>query len=74
MAPLKALCTEKYNEWTEKFENLHKIKCIELTGDTEIEMENNLSYLETANIICTTPVSYFLKISPFFELNNFNKI
>ena len=32
MAPLKALCSEKHNEWKEKFEKLHDLKCIELTG------------------------------------------
>ncbi|KAG9310669.1 DEAD-domain-containing protein [Chiua virens] len=33
VAPTKALCTEKYNEWTAKFGGLG-IKCCELTGDT----------------------------------------
>ena len=52
MEHLKALCSEKHNEWVEKFEKLHGLKCIELTGDTENENETNI---ENSNIICTTP-------------------
>ena len=52
MAPLKALCSEKHNEWSEKFEKLHGLKCIELTGDTENDNENEI---DSAHIICTTP-------------------
>ncbi|TFK30070.1 P-loop containing nucleoside triphosphate hydrolase protein [Coprinopsis marcescibilis] len=33
VAPTKALCTEKFNEWTTKFEPIG-LKCCELTGDT----------------------------------------
>ncbi len=55
VAPLKALCSEKFNEWSKKFEYLN-IKCIELTGDTDHESENDLSFIENSNIICTTPV------------------
>ncbi|KZT27339.1 P-loop containing nucleoside triphosphate hydrolase protein [Neolentinus lepideus HHB14362 ss-1] len=33
MAPTKALCSERYRDWTVKFEGLG-IKCCELTGDT----------------------------------------
>lgn len=57
MAPLKALCTEKFNEWQEKFEKLHNLSCIQLTGDTNIDTYNdqNNTMIENANIICTTP-------------------
>lgn len=54
MAPLKALCSEKFNEWTRKFEYLN-VKCIQLTGDTEHDDENDLNFIEKSNIICTTP-------------------
>ena len=66
MAPLKALCTEKFSEWSEKFENDLNLKCIELTGDTDNDDENDLSYVENANIICTTPVRFGLF---FFKFN-----
>ncbi|KAK0463719.1 uncharacterized protein EV420DRAFT_1729062 [Desarmillaria tabescens] len=33
MAPTKALCSERYRDWTTKFSSLG-IKCCELTGDT----------------------------------------
>ena len=58
MAPIKALCTEKFREWSYKFEKLHQIKVIELTGDTE--NKNDGLYLENANIICTTPEKWDL--------------
>ena len=61
VAPLKALCTEKFNEWKEKFEKLHRLKCLELTGDTDLENETDLKYIENANIICTTPVATTLE-------------
>ena len=56
MAPLKALCSEKYTEWREKFERLHGLKCIELTGDTEtLDDETDVEIVRAAHIICTTP-------------------
>ena len=58
VAPLKALCTEKFNEWTAKFDQSHNVTCIELTGDTDHNTENNASLIENANIICTTPVNH----------------
>ena len=59
MAPLKSLCREKYTEWSEKFGKDLNLKCIELTGDTDNDDENDFSCVENANIICTTPVSFF---------------
>ena len=56
VAPLKALCSEKFKDWKNKFEYLN-IKCIELTGDTDHENENDLNFIENSNIICTTPVT-----------------
>ena len=33
MAPIKALCQEKFNDWKIKFQKIG-LKCAELTGDT----------------------------------------
>lgn len=54
MAPLKALCNEKYNDWNEKFAS-HNLNCIELTGDSE--NIDDLNVIKKAHIVCTTPVS-----------------
>ncbi|XP_071159837.1 probable ATP-dependent DNA helicase HFM1 [Mytilus edulis] len=51
MAPIKALCSEKYTSWKEKFEP-HNLKCAELTGDTEVD---DYYELQEVNIILTTP-------------------
>jgi ATP-dependent DNA helicase HFM1/MER3 len=55
MAPLKALCSEKFTEWNDKFGRLHNLKCIELTGDTEHDSDKDFGCVADANIICTTP-------------------
>lgn len=49
--PLKALCQERYDDWTKKFKTLN-VKCFELTGDSEL---NSISELVTTDIIITTP-------------------
>ncbi len=54
VAPLKALCNEKYNDWSQKFKEFN-VKCIELTGDSHIV--DDIRNMQNANIICTTPVS-----------------
>ncbi|CAC5418727.1 HFM1 [Mytilus coruscus] len=51
MAPIKALCSEKYTSWKEKFEP-YNLKCAELTGDTEVD---DYYELQEVNIILTTP-------------------
>ncbi|KAL3847245.1 hypothetical protein ACJMK2_018167 [Sinanodonta woodiana] len=51
MAPIKALCSERYQDWKQKFEPLD-LKCKELTGDTELE---DIYELQEINIILTTP-------------------
>ena len=56
VAPMKALCSEKYEDWTEKFGPLG-IKCKELTGDTELD---DYFELQDVHIILTTPVSQHL--------------
>lgn len=69
VAPLKALCNEKFKEWSGKFERSLKLKCIELTGDTDQDEENVFHLVQSANIICTTPVS--LCLSSLLESKRF---
>jgi replicative superfamily II helicase len=54
VAPLKALCNEKFTDWRQKFTPFN-LKCIELTGDTD--SADDFTNIEAANIICTTPVT-----------------
>ncbi|XP_067665183.1 probable ATP-dependent DNA helicase HFM1 [Haliotis asinina] len=51
VAPVKALCSERYLDWRKKFQP-YGLSCFELTGDTEMD---ELSGLHTANLILTTP-------------------
>ncbi|XP_056379143.1 probable ATP-dependent DNA helicase HFM1 [Hyla sarda] len=51
MAPIKALCGQRFEDWKEKFEPVG-IVCKELTGDTEVE---DLFEIQHAHIIMTTP-------------------
>ncbi|XP_021941887.1 probable ATP-dependent DNA helicase HFM1 isoform X2 [Zootermopsis nevadensis] len=51
MAPVKALCSERFQDWRSKFSSLG-VKCKEYTGDTD---ENDLSSLSTYHLILTTP-------------------
>ena len=55
VAPLKALCNEKFNDWSQKFSQFN-LNCIELTGDEDSSLEDFKS-IKNSNIICTTPVS-----------------
>lgn len=55
VAPFRALCAEKFGEWKEKFEKQHNLKCLQLTGDTDFQVEKDLDLIDNANIICTTP-------------------
>jgi ATP-dependent DNA helicase HFM1/MER3 len=50
-APTKALCAERYRDWSRKFGPLG-LECAELTGDTE---NNHLRQVQQASIIITTP-------------------
>jgi len=51
IAPIKALCQQKYNEWDSKFTKFN-LKILELTGDTEI---TDFTQYLSSNIIITTP-------------------
>lgn len=53
VAPMKALCSERYEDWQEKFAP-QGLKCKELTGDTELD---DYFELQDVHIILTTPVS-----------------
>eukprot|EP00731_Ephydatia_muelleri_P023090 Em0015g673a len=51
VAPIKALCTERYEDWQAKFGPLG-LQCCELTGDTQLD---DYAELQNAHIIATTP-------------------
>jgi len=51
VAPVKALCSERLQDWRPKFSSLG-LRCIEYTGDTD---ENELTSLLTYHLILTTP-------------------
>ncbi|KAG1761698.1 Sec63 Brl domain-containing protein [Suillus occidentalis] len=53
VAPTKALCTEKYKEWTTKFGGLGITSC-ELTGDTVVFGKGVWGDAKNARIIVTT--------------------
>ncbi|XP_055979502.1 LOW QUALITY PROTEIN: probable ATP-dependent DNA helicase HFM1 [Sorex fumeus] len=51
MAPIKALCSQRFDDWKEKFGPMGLI-CKELTGDTVMD---DLFEIQHAHIIMTTP-------------------
>ncbi|XP_065698372.2 probable ATP-dependent DNA helicase HFM1 isoform X4 [Patagioenas fasciata] len=51
MAPIKALCSQRFDDWKEKFGPLG-LSCKELTGDTVMD---DLFEIHHADIIITTP-------------------
>lgn len=52
MAPIKALCSQRFDDWKEKFGPIG-LNCKELTGDTVMD---DLFEIQHAHIIMTTPV------------------
>ena len=52
VAPIKALCSERFEDWKTKFTPFG-VRCMELTGDTEIEDHYEL---QESHLILTTPV------------------
>ena len=54
VAPIKALCAERYDDWNGKFGPLG-LHCSELTGDSQLD---DYFELQNAHIIMTTPVRY----------------
>ncbi|TSQ69527.1 putative ATP-dependent DNA helicase HFM1 [Bagarius yarrelli] len=51
MAPIKALCSQRYENWKQKFGPLG-LNCKEVTGDTEID---DYFEIQGAHLIMTTP-------------------
>ncbi|XP_039590583.1 probable ATP-dependent DNA helicase HFM1 [Polypterus senegalus] len=51
MAPIKALCSQRYDDWKQKFGPLG-LNCKELTGDTEMD---DFFEIQDAQLIMTTP-------------------
>ncbi|KAL8178335.1 UNVERIFIED_CONTAM: ATP-dependent DNA helicase MER3 [Gekko kuhli] len=51
VAPIKALCSQRFEDWKEKFEPIGLL-CKELTGDTAMD---DLFEIQHAHIILTTP-------------------
>ncbi|XP_019386675.1 PREDICTED: probable ATP-dependent DNA helicase HFM1 isoform X3 [Crocodylus porosus] len=51
MAPIKALCSQRFDDWKEKFGPIG-LSCKELTGDTVVD---DLFEIQHAHIIMTTP-------------------
>ncbi|XP_047583277.1 probable ATP-dependent DNA helicase HFM1 isoform X8 [Lutra lutra] len=51
MAPIKALCSQRFDDWKEKFGPIG-LNCKELTGDTVMD---DLFEIQHAHIIMTTP-------------------
>ncbi|NWR63273.1 HFM1 helicase, partial [Bucorvus abyssinicus] len=51
MAPIKALCSQRFDDWKKKFEPIG-LSCKELTGDTVVD---DLFEIHHAHIIITTP-------------------
>ena len=58
VAPIKALCTERFDDWQAKFGPLG-LKCCELTGDSQLD---DYFELQNAQIVMTTPVSIFCNL------------
>ncbi|KAF9516347.1 hypothetical protein BS47DRAFT_677419 [Hydnum rufescens UP504] len=54
MAPTKALCTERFNDWNSKFLPVG-IKCCQLTGDTALTGKDAWNEAKNSTIIITTP-------------------
>ena len=52
MAPIKALCSERFEDWQKKFGPLG-LCCCELTGDSQLD---DYFVLQNAQIVMTTPV------------------
>lgn len=51
MAPIKALCSQRCQEWQGKFSSIG-LQCVQLTGDSN---NDDLHQLQKSNIILTTP-------------------
>ena len=52
LAPIKALCSEKFRDWSNRFGGQFGLRCLELTGDMA---SLPLNEIHAAQIIVTTP-------------------
>ncbi|KAF8499942.1 P-loop containing nucleoside triphosphate hydrolase protein, partial [Gautieria morchelliformis] len=57
MAPTKALCSERYRDWSAKLDPIG-IKCCELTGDTVGYGRDALRDAKTSTVLITTPEKF----------------
>jgi ATP-dependent DNA helicase HFM1/MER3 len=62
IGPLKALCQERFRDWSAKFKP-HHVKCAEITGDTDMSAAQDL---EKADILITTPGTRLFRLPSFF--------
>ena len=62
VAPMKALCSERYEDWSKKF-NRVGLTCKELTGDSEMD---DYFELQKAHIVMTTPVR-MVAVTEYYE-------
>lgn len=61
VAPIKALCSERHEDWSMKFQSLG-LSCQELTGDSDVD---DFWQLQKADIILTTPVNFFYLVKMY---------
>ncbi|KAG9103375.1 Sec63 [Ceratobasidium sp. 370] len=54
MAPTKAICSERYRDWSNKFSHIGA-KCVELTGDTMVTGRQAWKEAKDCAVIITTP-------------------
>ncbi|XP_054088517.1 probable ATP-dependent DNA helicase HFM1 [Zeugodacus cucurbitae] len=52
VAPIKALCAERFDDWNRRFKIRLGIECLLITGDSELD---ELARLHSAQVIITTP-------------------
>jgi len=57
VAPIKKLCSERHEDWKKKF-TVHGLKCIEITGDSEVA--DYVSLITNNHLIITTPEKWDL--------------
>ena len=64
VAPIKALCSERYEDWKVKFGGLG-LQCCELTGDSQLD---DYFELQRAHIVMTTPVCFVDAVVQMFSI------
>lgn len=60
ISPSKALCQERYDDWTARLKTIHpNLACVMLTGDSS-ESYTSIRDVESAHLILTTPEKWDL--------------